>query len=141
MGVTPDNIVNYMQSYYPKTQKWSKENLLGWVCWLIENNLVYCVFDKEEFAGMCIVRGIDNGVNTDNHYYHNEQSPNLWVEFLICLKPTSLKYITKFFRERFPQAKSIFYRRGKNNQFRAMVAQKLCDRMKLSSKKDTNIYG
>ena len=99
-------------------REWSRERLLEWVQWFVNNDRYYAVEDKGELVGVAFVRFVDTEEDCHEHY-RDTGGPICYVEMTVCNHPDALKSMY-----------SIMWRRiGKNAKKMAWVRHKYGERV------------
>ena len=71
-------------------REWSRERLLEWIQWFVNNERYYAVAKGDELVGVAFVRFVDNEEDCHEHYRDTE-GPICYVEMTVCNHPDALK--------------------------------------------------
>ena len=71
-------------------KEWSRERLLEWVQWFVNNERYYAVAKGGELVGVTFVRFVDNAEDCHEHYRDTE-GPICYVELAVCEHPDAMR--------------------------------------------------
>ena len=98
--------------------EWSRERLMEWIQWFINNDRYYAVSDGKSLVGLTLVRFVDR--EEDCHeYYRDTEGPICYVEMTVCDHPDALRLMYRM----------LWNHLGKNAKKMAWVRHKYGERV------------
>ena len=71
-------------------REWSRERLLGWVQWFVNNERCYAVAKGGELVGVTLARYVDREEDCHTHYL-DTKGPLCYIEVTVCSHPSALR--------------------------------------------------